>query len=133
MADEEGSAANLDNQLMTEVKQRDEDVRKLLVQRNKAGALSRALSNPPVTAKNNEVKDANVEIVNRAISAIPDSELSSIISALDNESCDILTKYCYRNMENSINCAAMLKIHALVVEKNGVGTIMRATTDRKTV
>ena len=42
-------------------------------------------------------------------------------------------KYVYRFMEKNINCSTMLKIHGLIVEKIGIGCIIRIISDRKTV
>ena len=47
---------NIDEKLIQELQHREEDVRKLLVQRNKATALSRSLENPPYLAKNYDIK-----------------------------------------------------------------------------
>ncbi len=67
------------------------------------------------------------------IAAISDSELAGIVEGLDMESCDNLMKYVFRSMGKSNNCASMLKLHALLSEKAGIGCIVRAMTDRKTV
>eukprot|EP01041_Mallomonas_annulata_P005394 gene5394-10783_t len=132
MAEEEASTA-IDSQLQQEVKERDDEVRKLLLQRNKAGALMKALQNPPVQSKNKDIKDANADIVNRVLSAIPDNELSSIIASLDIECCDTLMKYVYRFIDKNISCQSMLKLHSILVEKVGQGCIMRVLADRKIV
>ncbi len=67
------------------------------------------------------------------ISALGDSELAAAVEALDQDSCDVLMKYLYRFMGNSSSCGTCLKLHALVAEKAGAGSIIRVLTDRKQV
>jgi len=60
MADDKDDAMDAvgvsDAQLSTEVSARDNEVTKLLNKKDKAGALLAALYNPPVAAKNSEIK-----------------------------------------------------------------------------
>ena len=57
MTDEKGDEGiNIDSQLIQEFNARDDEVRKLLVQRNKDAALLRCLQNPPLIAKSTELK-----------------------------------------------------------------------------
>lgn len=136
MNDDEGkdaTEANIDSQLLQEVNDREIGIKKLLVARNKAGALNLALQSPPVSAKTNEIKEKNLELVSSVIVTIPDNELNTVISNMDNDTCDVLMKYLYRFMEKNMNCSVVLKLHALIVEKVGIGCVVRAMSDRKTV
>jgi actin related protein 2/3 complex subunit 5 len=82
-------------------------------------------------------------VVERVLGEIADGEISAVIEGLDLEGCDTLMKYVFRFMakaankaeddKKSVNCTLMLKLHAQLVEKAGVGCIVRALTDRKTV
>ena len=56
-----------------------------------------------------------------------------VLRSLDLEACDVLMKYVYKLMANQSNCALMLKLHAQLVEKAGLGSIVRVMTDRKQV
>lgn len=60
MADDKDDAVDTagvsDTQLSAEVSARDSEVTKLLLKKDKAGALIAALYNPPVAAKNAEIK-----------------------------------------------------------------------------
>ncbi len=56
-----------------------------------------------------------------------------LLKNLDLETCDVLMKYVYKLMAKTSNCATMLKIHAQLVEKAGLGSIVRVMTDRKQV
>lgn len=83
--------------------------------------------------KSQEVKDANTAVVEKAISSIQESEVSAIIDQLDLDSCDVLMKYLYRLMSKNSNCAIVLKIHSVLHDRAGVGSIVRVLTDRKTL
>ena len=69
----------------------------------------------------------------KVLTAITDAEFADTIADLDFDTCDVLMKYIYKFLEKSVNCAALLKFHAQVLEKAGPGAILRVMTDRKTV
>lgn len=79
------------------------------------------------------MQDANADIVERVLLGITDNEFPGMISQLDSDSCDVLMKYIYRLMGKSTNCALLLKFHGHLVERAGLGCVVRAMTDRKTV
>jgi hypothetical protein len=79
------------------------------------------------------LQDANAATVEKVLTAITDSEFADTIADLDFDTCDVLMKYIYKFLEKSVNCAALLKFHAQVLEKAGPGSILRVMTDRKTV
>lgn len=72
-------------------------------------------------------------IVESVLSTIQESEIPVLLKNLDLETCDVLMKYVYKLMAKSSNCATMLKIHAQLVDKAGLGSIVRVMTDRKQV
>jgi actin related protein 2/3 complex subunit 5 len=76
---------------------------------------------------------ANAAVVDKVLSVISEGEISSLIQALDPEACDVLMKYVYRSMANASNCSLMLKLHNQLSEKAGLGCIVRAMAERKTV
>ena len=59
--------------------------------------------------------------------------MGAVVESLDSEACDVFMKYIYYCMERSFNCASMLKAHALLSNKAGMGSIVRTLTDRKSV
>lgn len=59
--------------------------------------------------------------------------MPTFIQKLDLDACDILMKYIYKLMAKSSNCALMLKLHSQLVEKAGLGSIVRVMCDRKQV
>lgn len=67
------------------------------------------------------------------MSVAPDSELTKAVGALSLDACDQLMKIVYKLMGRCKNCATMLKVHAQLVDKAGVGSIVRAITDRRQV
>ncbi len=56
MADEEEGVGNLDARYADEVAAREKEVERLLQKKDKINALITALSNPPVSAKDSEIK-----------------------------------------------------------------------------
>ena len=74
-------------------------------------------------------------IIEKVLAAISDSEIPALVGGLSLEDCDTLMKYVYKLMQRpkTSNCASLLKIHASLVEKAGLGSIVRMMTDRKTV
>ena len=78
-------------------------------------------------------QEKNLAIVESVLSTITESEIPVLLKGLDLDMCDVLMKYVYKLMARSSNCATMLKIHAQLVEKAGLGSIVRVMTDRKQV
>ncbi len=64
-----------------------------------------------------------------------EADVTNAINALTLEQCDVLMKYVYKLMEKEKSqiSALLLKLHAQLVEKAGVGSVMRVLVDRKTV
>jgi len=73
----------------------------------------------------------------KALSSPPDSDMEKIVSSLystgDPTLCDNLMKYIYRGLEQARFSGVLLKWHAQVVATAGLGPIVRAMADRKTV
>jgi len=120
-----------------EVKARQKEVDSLLSRSKYKDAIIAALSNPPVGSKDQAVKDMNTATVLKAISSPPESDAEKIVQDLhatgDTRLCDNLMKYIYRGLQEGRYCSVLLKWHALVVATAGLGPIVRAMTDRKTV
>jgi actin related protein 2/3 complex, subunit 5 len=71
-------------------------------------------------------------LIEKVLTSISDSELAGLVGDLDIDLCEVLMKYVYRIMEKAPN-SSLLKLHALLVDKAGLGCIVRVMTDRKTV
>ncbi len=125
-----------DAQYIAAVSARESAVDSLLSKKDKKGALIAALQSPPVATKDMSIKDRNSAIVEKVIGAITDTEVQGLIDALDQDALDVLMKYLYRIMgkiDKSVNYALLLKMHAIVSDKAGMGTIVRSLTERKQV
>ena len=125
----------LDESRLKNVEQRSEKVDQLLRQNQYVDALQTALENPPVGSKNEEIKKKNAAVVFRALAAIPerDNDIKGIIDGLTIDAQDTLMKYIYRALGEAQSCGSMLKWHGALLEKAGIGTIVRTMVDRKTV
>ena len=85
--------------------------------------------------KNEEIKKKNAAVVFRALAAIPerDNDIKGIIDGLTIDAQDTLMKYIYRALGEAQSCGSMLKWHGALLEKAGIGAIVRTMVDRKTV
>ena len=122
-------------QMTESIKRRDTEVAGLLQRKDKARAMVVSLQSPPTASKNPELKDTNAAIVEKVVNSLLETEIASVIEALDMEGCDTLMKYVYRFMSGTpcANNALLLKLHAALFEKAGQGAIVRSMTDRKQV
>eukprot|EP00742_Colponemidia_sp_Colp-10_P001437 GILJ01001546.1.p1 GENE.GILJ01001546.1~~GILJ01001546.1.p1 ORF type:complete len:161 (+),score=24.59 GILJ01001546.1:51-485(+) len=144
MADEEaevmveGLQEETDEQIVAGIQQRLNQVESLLKSGNVAGALNVALSDPPYSTKVQEIKDQNAQLVLKAITSIRETDIEGIISNLTQDQCDVLMKYLYRgwgmaSSKNSQFCSQLLRWHAQLTEKAGLGCIVRAMAERRVV
>eukprot|EP01038_Epipyxis_sp_PR26KG_P007914 gene7914-10742_t len=124
---------------LSEISARDAEVSSLLTKKDKAAAMNVALQNPPVSSKSEEAKDANLAVIEKVLAVLNDADITSIISGLNIELADTLMKYIYKlfaktsSKEKPVNYAQLLKIHAQLVQRAGLGSIVKAMTDRKQV
>ncbi len=132
MSDEQQTEVS-DEVLYAAIKAKEPQINSLLLKKDKINALKLALHDPPIATKTNEVKEANAELVEKVIVTISESDIQNIIDSLDSDACDNLMKYIYKFLERSSNCTIMLKLHAYLSDKAGLGSIVRVMTDRKTV
>jgi actin related protein 2/3 complex subunit 5 len=85
----------------------------------------------------------NATVVYSSVVGIREADLDNALNGLTNDQLDVLMKYLYRFMSMSASwdekderfkdSAKILKLHAKLVEKAGVGSIVRAFSERKTV
>ena len=118
------------------IKAREKEVDGFLARNSHKDAILAALKDPPIGTKAQEVKDANAAVVYRALGAAKEADYDAIVKAAiaaNPDNADVLMKYVYRGLAETQNCAAMLKWHAAVVQNAGLGPIVRAMTDRKTL
>ena len=60
-----------------------------------------------------------------------EAEINAAIDTMDIDTIETFLKYVYRFMGKSVNCGLMLKLHATLTDKGGLGSIMRVLTDKK--
>lgn len=93
------------------------------------------LSNPPLGAKVQDVKDKAVQLAIRVMTSFKSSEIEATVKSLDTKSLDTLMKYIYRGFEfpSDGSSASLLTWHEKAYTCGGAGSIVRVLTDRKRV
>ncbi|CEO94794.1 Actin-related protein 2/3 complex subunit 5 [Plasmodiophora brassicae] len=103
---------------------------KELLKANASKALVHALSDPPVNFCQ-VAKDLARDAVLDCMNAIKDDDIDKQIAELSLEEQDMLLKYIYRGFAIGEGAASWLKWHAKIVERNGIGAIVRVLTQGK--
>lgn len=114
--------------------ERERGVEAMLRASNAAGAMGAALSNPPFACKNPGIKERSAAVVSRALVALSAKEdvLNAYLQTLDADSCDHLMKYVVRLCSTaSAQSPLYLRIHGLILEKAGMGCLVRCIVDRR--
>eukprot|EP00161_Ancyromonas_sigmoides_P001676 TRINITY_DN11436_c0_g1_i1.p2 TRINITY_DN11436_c0_g1~~TRINITY_DN11436_c0_g1_i1.p2 ORF type:complete len:162 (+),score=68.05 TRINITY_DN11436_c0_g1_i1:57-488(+) len=132
--EEEATNADLIAQLTQSAQARAKDVEGMLASSNIAGALARSLEDPPCDAKSDDTpKNLSAEAVARVLAQVKEPEIKKYLGGLDAAQRDLLMKYVYRALRLNLNAGHMFKWHAEIVAVAGVGCIVRAMADRKSV
>ena len=97
-------------------------------------ALREALQDPPLASKDASLKDRNAAIVLRALQAVgaKEEQLLAFVAALDPDGADCLMKYVVRGLQTAAQAALLLKTHGMLVERAGMGCLVRCIVDRRT-
>ena len=109
---------------------RQERVRSLLRAQQPAEALR-----PPLASKDAALKQANFELIMQAVQACAAKEAQMALfleSLCDADAADYLMKVVYRGLKTPDASALLLRLHAQLLEKAGMGCIVRAIVDRQT-
>lgn len=111
------------------------EVQSLLAQNKNVEALKVVLDNPPVTTKNQVIKDRALQLVMKVFEVFRASEIESAVQSLSQTQTDILMKYIYRGFEipSEGSSAQLLQWHEKAFQSGGLGCIVRVLTDRKRV
>ncbi|KAJ2724729.1 arp2/3 complex subunit [Coemansia sp. Benny D115] len=98
-------------------------------------ALQKALSEPPYGYGLEPAQAANALLVNEILLATRAQDQSSVIGSLGEDERDVLLKYIYHGLGRpaEFNCGVLLSWHEKIVEANGLGSIVRVMSDRKTL
>lgn len=121
-----------EQELVDKVQAQIEEVNQLLSGRKTAKALQLFLQDPPLGVKDQEVKDKASEAVMNVIRMIKDAEIDSYLSDLSSKEADVLLQYVFKGFEKGDYSNSLLKWHAAIHEKWGLGTSVRAMSARKT-
>lgn len=115
----------------------DAEVQSMLSKGRHGDALQYVLNSPPVTSKNQAVKDKAVQSVMKVLMAYKSSDIDAAVKALDQTKQDVLMKYIYRGFELSSDGngygAQLLVWHDKVFAVAGLGSIVRTLADRRRV
>ncbi|XP_016380650.1 actin-related protein 2/3 complex subunit 5-like [Sinocyclocheilus rhinocerous] len=111
------------------------EVDSLIRSGNLMGALQAVLKNPPINAKNQNVKDRAEGLVLKVLSSVKASDIEKAVQSLDKSGVDLLMKYIYKGFErpSDNSSAILLQWHEKALSAGGVGSIVRVLTARKTV
>ena len=133
--DGDGDAAAKEALFAEQLSQRGERVRSLLRAAQPAEALRAALADPPLASKDAALKQANFELIMGAVAACAakEAQLALFLESLcDADAADFLMKVVYRGLKTPDASATLLRLHALLLERFGMGSIVRAIVDRQT-
>eukprot|EP00300_Choanocystis_sp_HF-7_P012509 c1791_g1_i1.p1 GENE.c1791_g1_i1~~c1791_g1_i1.p1 ORF type:complete len:154 (+),score=39.59 c1791_g1_i1:1-462(+) len=129
--------------LLEEVEKKIGDLRACVAQNRLNDALALILNDPPYAIKDISIKNKLATAALAAVALIKESDIDSVLDQLSSEQHDVLMKYLYKFMdmnpkwegaeERAKQSAKILKFHAKLTEKAGLGCIARVLTDRKVV
>ena len=93
------------------------------------------LADPPLASKDAALKQANFELIMGALQACAakEAQMTLFLETLcDADAADYLMKVVYRGLRTPDSSALLLRLHAQLLEKAGMGCIVRAIVDRQT-
>ncbi|KAI9225286.1 MAG: actin-related protein 2/3 complex subunit 5 [Piptocephalis tieghemiana] len=111
------------------------EVRNLLQRGEAASAVKRSLLDPPYGPDRELAKVTSCKAVLEALAKVKSTEIPGVIEQLNMDERDLLIKYLYRGWSSpkGVHCGTLLNWHEKLVEASGIGSIVRALTDRRTV
>lgn len=134
--EEEQQDSSNDSSIKSAIEQRDKAVSQALTGGDKFKALTAALEDPPYATKDPTLRNQSGTVVAQVLLSAKEAEMKGLVEKLTPEQQDLLMKYIYRILENvdkSNDSATILKWHAVLTELAGVGCIVRALSERKSV
>ncbi|KXN72605.1 ARP2/3 complex 16 kDa subunit (p16-Arc) [Conidiobolus coronatus NRRL 28638] len=111
------------------------DVKGLLSKGKAIDALVRSLEDPAYGPVDEELKKQNAKAVIDSLNSFKISEIPETLKELNYDQIDLLMKYIYRGLNHpeQFNCGSLLQWHEKIVETNGISSIVRVLTDKRTV
>ena len=136
MADEEyveASTGDMDAEFESIVAQNESTANQALNAGRGSTVIGTVLANSIVGCKNPSIKDRNAEVMMRLLTCVKESGVKAIVDTLNEDQIDVLMKYVYRLLATGENSNILLKWHECAFEKGGLGCIVRAICERRTV
>ncbi|EFA81679.1 actin related protein 2/3 complex [Heterostelium album PN500] len=136
--EEKTTGGKSDAEYKSDIAAREREVTKFLNQSKAVDALPVVLADPPIYTKSQAIKDQNAAIVINVLSNIKEKEIDGCLESLDADQLDILMKYIYRGLaaaatSDNTNAALFFKWYEATLKKAGMGCVVRAISERKTV
>mmetsp|Transcript_36368 Transcript_36368/g.72997 ORF Transcript_36368/g.72997 Transcript_36368/m.72997 type:complete len:124 (+) Transcript_36368:108-479(+) len=100
---------------------------------NPPAALKAALEDPPYSSTSDDTRRMSAKVVVKALVAVPEKDISTVLSGLSGAEQDLLMKYIYRGLETGESSVQLFKWHSALTEKAGMGCIMRALSEKQRV
>ena len=119
--------------ILQQQKAKESEVTGLLNKGDAAAALKAAVQNPPITSGDAKTKKVAADSFYQVAAAIKEADLKKAIDGFSEDELVTLMKYVFQGLSQNKNQPTLLKAHEAVVEKGGLGVIMRVLTDRRTV
>jgi len=95
--------------------------------------IAEVLSNHILGCKNQSLKDRNADVMMKLLTSVKDAAIKPIVLSLNEDQVDVLMKYIYRLLATGENSTILLKWHECAFEQGGLGCIVRAICERRTV
>ncbi|KAI0798197.1 arp2/3 complex subunit [Abortiporus biennis] len=125
------------SQVLNDTKAKSAAVRSALSKGDTVGALSTVLDQAPYGPNVEEAKNLNLQTLVSILNTTKATEIPGIVKALSTDAQDTLMKYLYKGMAlpgwGDVSGSVLLGWHEKLTEAAGVGCIVRAMTDRRTV
>ncbi|KAL6078846.1 Actin-related protein 2/3 complex subunit 5 [Balamuthia mandrillaris] len=96
-------------------------------------ALKAVLANPPLGCKEQSIRDQTLDLVISVLTQIKEGDIDRHVNGLNDDELDVLMKYVYKGLESGDNSNSLLKWHAGATKKGGLGCIVRAIAERRTI
>jgi len=96
-------------------------------------ALKVWLDKPPYGDKTPETRAVAVNSFLSIMAAIKESEIEGTVADLSQNQVDALLKFVYRGFEGGEQSPLLLKWHAAITDKHGLGSIARAMSHIKAI
>lgn len=79
------------------------------------------------------LQDNYSRVVVSVLTAVKEADINKNIDSLNPDELDVLMKFIYKGLEDGENSTSLLKWHAAATAKGGLGSIVRALAERRTV